>query len=244
MSSGFIPRLSEARHLLALLRKHLVATSSGYPLPTGLCVDLVPIAEDGVFGYELIPDQCSRTYAIVGCNAEGVPTLRTTDYGGPAPHPLRLAAVNGQPPAGNKYAPRQRRRQRDTRFADWPEAAESAWALLVTLYPARPRQVVVLRESEHRALDLALSIAHSHLAQWNPCIHFCGVPNESQQGYVLSGAPGERGDLVFQRPDTWVLRWSAPQRSVLERWSVVVRESGGGEDQAGRDLAGRSLPTG
>ena len=152
-------------------------------------------------------------------------------------------AVDGQPPAGNRREPQPRARQRDTRFADWPDAAEAAWALLVTLYPARPRQAVVLKESEHRALDLALSIAHSHLAPWNPFIRFCGVPNERQQGYELSGAPGEHGELVFQRPNTWVLRWSAPQCSVLEAWSVVVPDLGEVEDQDGRDLAGRSLPS-
>ncbi len=45
MSTTFYPRLSEARHLLPLLRSHLIATASRYPLPVGL-VDLLPIVED------------------------------------------------------------------------------------------------------------------------------------------------------------------------------------------------------
>jgi hypothetical protein len=69
-----------------------------------------------------------------------------------------------------------------------------------------------------------LSIAHSHLAQWNPCTHFFGLPNEVEQGIALTGAKGERGELIFQRPDIWMLRWKAPPQAVYESWSVVLAD--------------------
>ncbi len=78
MSRSFCPQLSEAQHLLPLLRSHLIATASGYPLPTGLALDLLPIVEDGLFGYELVPDRKTHTYVTIGCNAQGEPVLRQT----------------------------------------------------------------------------------------------------------------------------------------------------------------------
>ena|SRR5204863_6711708 len=61
-SRFFCPRLSEATRLLPLIRSHLVAVASECPLGTAL--DLVPIAEDGLFGYELVPDGEAHTYLI------------------------------------------------------------------------------------------------------------------------------------------------------------------------------------
>ena len=71
MSTTFCPRLSEARHLLPLLRSHLIAAASRYPLATGMALDLLPIVEDGLFGYELVPDRDAHTYVTIGCNATG-----------------------------------------------------------------------------------------------------------------------------------------------------------------------------
>ena len=95
MSRSFCPRLSEAQHLLPLLRSHLVAAASGYPLPTGLALDLLPIVEDGLFGYELVPDRKTHTYLTIGCNAQGEPVLRKTLYGAGTPNALQLVAANG-----------------------------------------------------------------------------------------------------------------------------------------------------
>ena len=95
MSRSFCPQLSEAQHLLPLLRSHLIATASGYPLPTGLALDLLPIVEDGLFGYELVPDRKTHTYVTIGCNAQGEPVLRQTLYGVGAPNALQLVAANG-----------------------------------------------------------------------------------------------------------------------------------------------------
>lgn len=234
---SFCPRLSEASHLLPLLRSHLIAAASRYPLPVGLTIDLLPIVEDGLFGYELVPDRKTHTYVIIGCNAQGEPVLRKTLYGVGAPDALQLVAVNGHILSRSERASRYSTQQRDSRFADWPAAAESTWAQLLFLFPERPRQPVALREHEHRCLDEALSIARSHLAQWNPFIQFCGLPNEAQVGFALKSANGEHGELIFQRPDIWMLRWKAPPEAVYESWSVTLPDLDAASDAAHRDRA-------
>ena len=237
MSRSFCPRLSEAQHLLPLLRSHLVAAAPHYPLSVGLALDLLPIVEDGLFGYELVPDRKTHTYVIIGCNAQGEPVLRKTLYGVGAPSALQLVAVNGHILSRSERASRYSTQQRDSHFPDWPAAAESAWAQLLFLFPERPRQPVTVREHVHRCLDEALSIAHSHLAQWNPFIQFCGLPNEAQQGFALKGANGEHGELIFQRPDIWMLRWKAPPQAVYESWSVVVPDLDAARDSTHRGRA-------
>ena len=237
MSGLFWPRLSEAMHLLPLLRRHLVAAASRYALTPGLTIDLVPIVEDGLFGYELLPDRNTHTYVTIGCNAQGEPVLRKTLYGVGAPSALQLVAVNGHILSRSERASRYSTQQRDSHFPDWPAAAESAWAQLLILFPKRPRQPIAVRENVHRCLDEALSIAHSHLAYWNPFIQFCGLPNEAQLGFALKGANSEHGELVFQRPDIWMLRWRAPPQAVYETWSVVVPDLDAALDTAHRDLA-------
>jgi len=127
--------------------------------------------------------------------------------------------------------------QRDAHFADWPGAAEAAFAQLLILFPERPRRPVVLHENMHRCLDEALSIAHSHLAYWNPCIQFCGLPDEAQQGFALKGAHGEHWELVFQRPDIWMRRWKAPPQAVYESWSIVLSDLDAASDTAHRNRA-------
>jgi len=237
MPSAFCPRLSEARHLLSLIRGYIVAAASRYPLPTGMGLNLLPIVEDGLFGYELVPDRKAHTYLTIGCDARGAPVVRKTLYGVDAPNDLQLVAVNGHMLSRTERAARYSIRQRDSHFIDWSAAAESAWAQLVILFPAAPRQPIVLPENVHRCLDEALSIAHSHLAQWNPFIHFFGLPNEAQQGIALTGASGERGELLFQRPDIWMLRWKAPPQAVYESWSVVVDDPDAAGDLSQNNLA-------
>src|SRR6266567_2153368 len=170
MPRSFCPRLSEAQYLLPLLRSHLVAAASRYPLPTGLALDLLPIVEDGLFGYELLPDRNTHTYVTIGCNAQGEPMLRKTLYGVGAPNALQLVAVNGHILSRSERAARYSTQQRDSHFPDWPAAAESAWAHLHFLFPERPRQPVAVREHVHQCLEEALSITYSHLVHWNPFI--------------------------------------------------------------------------
>ena len=76
-----------------MIRAHLLAAAVARP-PT-CAIDLLPIVEEGLFGYELVPDRETHTYLIVGSNAEGKPFLRQTTYGVGASGALRLAAVNG-----------------------------------------------------------------------------------------------------------------------------------------------------
>jgi hypothetical protein len=237
MPELFCPRLSEAMHFLPLLRKHLVAAACRYALPRGVTIDLLPIVEDGLFGYELLADRQTHTYVTIGCNVQGKPMLRRTLYGVGAPNTLQLVAVNGHILSRSERASHCDTEQRDSYFSDWPAAAESAWAQLLFLFPERPRQPIAVRENVHRCLDAALSIAHSHLAHWNPFIHFGGLPNEAQHGFALKGAGGEHGELLFQRPDIWMLRWRSSPQAVYESWSVVVPDLDAARDTAHRDLA-------
>jgi hypothetical protein len=150
---------------------------------------------------------------------------------------LQLVAANGPILSRSERAARYSTQQRDAHFPDWPAAAESAWAQLLFLFQERPRQPVAVHEHVHRCLDEALSIAHSHLAHWNPFIQFCGLHDEAQLGFALKGAHGEHGELVFQRPDIWMLRWKAPPQAVYESWSVVLPDPDVASDTAHRNRA-------
>jgi hypothetical protein len=222
---------------LPLLRSELVAAASRYPLAAGLALDLLPIVDDGLFGYELVPDRDTHTYVTIGCNAQGEPVVRKTLYGVGAPNALKLVAVNGYILSKTERAARYCTQQRDSHFSDWSAAAESAWAHLLLLFPERPRRPIAVREHVHRCLDESLAIAHSYLAHWNPFIEFCGVPNEAQQGFALKGTNGEHGELVFQRPDIWMLRWRAPPEAVYESWSVALPDTDAASDATHRNRA-------
>lgn len=220
MSLGLRPRLSEATRLLPLLRSHLLSAAARIPWSAGPAFELLPIVEGGLFGYELVPEHETNAYVTLGCDAHGEPVLRTAWYGTGAASAVQLAVLNGHVLSQTERAARHGARQRDLRFPDWTAAAEAAWAQLLRFFPGRPRRPVVLNEKLHRSLDGALAVASSHLAPWNPFIEFCGLPNEAQRGFALSGAGGERGELVFQRPDIWMLRWKAPPHALYESWSA------------------------
>src|ERR1700675_980297 len=114
----FCSRLSEAMHFLPLLRKHLVAAASRYALPPGLTIDLLPIVEDGLFGYELLPDRNTHTYVTSGCNAQREPVLRKTFYGVDATNALQLVAMNGHILSRSERASRYSTQQRESHFPD------------------------------------------------------------------------------------------------------------------------------
>ena len=232
MPRSFCPRVSEARYLLPLLRSHLIAAALRYPLSAGLALDLLPIVDDGLFGYELIPDRNTHSYVTIGCNAQSAPVLRKTSYGVGAPNTLQLVGVHGQIPSRSARAFRYGTQQRDSRFSEWTSAADSAWEHLLLLFPERPRKAVAVREHAHRCLDEALSIAQSHLSPSNPFIQFCGLPTEAQLGFALTDANGGHGELVFQRPDIWMLRWKAPRQAVYESWSVTLPDQDAISDTA------------
>jgi hypothetical protein len=234
---SFRPRLSEARELLP---RHLSAAASRRPLATAL--DLVPIVEDGLFGYELIADRETHTYPILGCNAQGQPVLRKTSYAVGGPDALQLVAVNGRLLSRSERAARYTVQRSELLFSDWIAAAESAWEQLHILFPDPPRRTPILREGMHRYLDRALSVAHSHLLRWDPFIQFFGLPDEAQMGFELTGAGGEHGELTFEQPDIWALRWSAPPEVVNETWSLAPDDFNAGHDKADAELESRDLP--
>jgi hypothetical protein len=68
-SRPVLPRLSEAQRFLPLLRGHLLSAAARRPLATTF--DVVPIVEDELFGYELVPDRKTQSYLIIGCNPQG-----------------------------------------------------------------------------------------------------------------------------------------------------------------------------
>jgi len=217
---SYCPRLSEAKHLLPLLRGYLVGAA---PDRIATPIDLVPIVEDGLFGYELIPDRDMHVYPIIGRNAQGEPVLRKNSYAG-TPSALHLVAVDGALNFQSRRAARSSIQRRDTVFPNWLAAAESAWGHLLALCGDLPRQTPVLRENTHRWLDRALAVAYSQLDAWDPYIEFLGLPNEAQLGFVLSGFDGEHGTLVFQQPDMWALRWNAPRVAIHRAWSTDMRD--------------------
>ncbi len=196
---------------------------------------MLPIVEDGLFGYELVPDREAHTYLIIGCNPQGEPVLRKTSYGVGAPDALQLVAVNGRLLSRSERAARYNVQRLEFLFPDWLSAAEAAWEQLLILFPGLPRRTAILRENMHRYFDRALSVAHSHLLRWDPFIEFFGLPDEAQMGFELTGAAGEHGELTFQQPDIWTLRWSTPPDVVNETWSLALDDLEAGYDKADGD---------
>jgi len=222
MLKPFQPRLSEAKTLLPLLRAQLAAAAPRHSLPADLSFDLLPIVKDGLFGYEIVPDRSTHTFLTIGCSEAGDAVLRQTLYDSSAPGALRLAAVAGRAVSRSDCNARHVVQQRDSRFADWPSAADAAWAQLVALFPGKPRRSITLPLTRHGSLDEALAIAYSHLSRWDPFILFFGLPDEAQRGLELKGADGAHGELVSRRPDMWVLRWKSVDAVICEEWAVAL----------------------
>jgi hypothetical protein len=219
----FCPRLSEAKTFLPLLRAELLAVAPRYTLPVTLSpVDLLPIVEDGLFGYELIPDRRVPTYLAIGRDKTGRAVLRRSLYPSESPSALRLVTINGKSLVRERISPRGRVEERDDRFPEIFDAVESALGQLAMLFPEKPRKPIELHAEVHRYLDDALATAHAYLLEWNPRVEFCGLPDEAQFGFRLTGDHGERGELVSQRPDMWVLRWKSAARDICEEWSVML----------------------
>jgi hypothetical protein len=248
MPESFHPRLSEASALLPLLRTHLAAAAPRYTLPAGLALDLAPIVERGLFGYEIVPDRQTLTFLTIGCTATGAIVLRRTSYSARTSGAPHLAAVDGRVVSssgigartrfpdradargegndGRRGAPPFLPRQCSTVYAGWPEAVDAAWAELSLQFPHPPRACAAPAWGAHRFLDQALAVAHSHLSRWDPFILFFGVPNEAQQGFQLQGADGARGTLISRRPDMWVLRWKSREATLCEEWAIALPDHG------------------
>jgi hypothetical protein len=216
------PLLSQAATILPLVRGHIVDAAAHCSLPVGFSLDMVPILEEDLFGYELTPIGVAETCLTLGCKPDGEPVLRKECLGDAVPDAPRLATMDGRTIARGARLSPARTGRRDLRFPDWATAAKFACDELETLFPGAPRRPPVLNLGPNTSLERALLAVATRLAQWNPIIHFCGLPNEEQLGYALYGADGGRGELVFRHPDQWSLFWKAPREVVRETWTVVA----------------------
>jgi hypothetical protein len=221
MPISFWPRLSDAARLLPCLRDHLANAAAHASLPAGLALDLLPIVEDGLFGYELVPNRASTTYLTIGSDERGVPVVRWSLYCATPPASLRLVTISGRFPSQHELDARYHIEQHDACFRDWSTAAESVWDGLVGMFAEPSQRPVEIRQDLHRVLDAALATAHSHLAEVDPRIVFCGVPNEAQHGFSLTRHRGERGQLTAWPPGQWELRWDSPAGSVRDSWAAI-----------------------
>ena len=228
MSISFCPRLAQAANLLPGLRAHLVAAASRHMLPEGFSFDLLPIVDDGVFGYEFLPQRESHTYLTIGCDSGGRPVLRKSLYCAEAPSALRLATTNGRALTQSELDAWHRIQSRDFSFSDWSSVADAAWRDLAALFPEGPRRPVRFHDAQHSCLDEALAMAHSLLAAWDPRIDFCGVPDEAQYGIALTGGKGESGQLTARTAGQWTLRWDAGGDALREQWAAEAWEDGNG----------------
>jgi len=240
----FYPRLAQATNLLPVLRAHLAAAAPHHRLPEGFSFDLLPIVDDGIFGYELLPQRQTHTYLTIGCDSGGKPVLRRSLYCVEAPSALRLATSYGRVLTQSELEALHRIQTRDFPFPDWASAAEAAWRDFMTLFPEGPRRPATIRDARHRCLDEALATAHSLLVRWDPRVDFCGVPDEAQYGIALTGTEGETGQLTARAAGRWALRWDAGGRVLHEHWTVPAwdEESGIAWARAGTILEDAPLP--
>jgi hypothetical protein len=243
MPSSYCPRLTQATDLLPLIREQLIAAATHHLLPASLSLDLLPIVDDGIFGYEFIPHREANTYLTLGCDSGGRAVLRKNLYCTEPPSALRVAAVNGRVLSPSQLDAWHRIQPRDFSFSDWASAAQAAWDELAELFPDGPRRSIAIRDDAPRWLDEALTIACAHLAEWDPHIEFCGVPDEAQYGFALTGAKGGWGHLVSRAPGMWTLRWESAGNAVCEQWAAAApAERGIAWASAGIAGSGAALP--
>lgn len=222
MPQVLYPLVSQAAAILPVVRGHIVEAAGKCNLPVGFSLDMVPILEEDLFGYELTPLGAAETCLTLGCKADGEPVLRKECLTHSLVDAPRLASVNGRPVDHRLQSVRSRQGRRDFRFSDWAAAAKFACDELEALFPGAPRRPPALNLGPNASLERALFAVATRLAQWNPFIHFCGLPNEEQLGYALCGIDGGRGELMFRHPDRWTLHWKSTREIVREAWTVVA----------------------
>ena len=127
------PRISQAKDLLQIIRGHLLAAAPHHSLPAGLSLDLLPIVEDGLVGYEFLPNQATNSYLTIGCDDRGVPVLRERLYRAEGASGLRVASVNGRTLSQADRIAGNSLRRRDAILPDWPSTAEAAWIELASM---------------------------------------------------------------------------------------------------------------
>lgn len=212
----FWPRLSDAAALLPVVRRALM-DDPGAPRERGPDIDVFPIVEEGLFGYELTPRAPDQPVVSVGCHDDGIARVRRTEFD---PHEagLRLATLHGHLVDAHSAPVRRNPRQQETLFADWPTAASDVWAAFAGAPQGEPTRWLQAMD-ECRSLENALTIASLHLAEWDPVVEFFGVPNQAEYGLPLRGGGGDAGNLTLHRPDLWLLYWRSAQRIVQREWS-------------------------
>jgi hypothetical protein len=218
--SSFRPRISQAKDLFPIVRTHLAAAAALHSLPAGFSLDLLPIVEEGIAGYEVLPSRASYTFLTIGWDERGKPVLRESTYLDGPPGGLRVVSIDGQAQPVDCGAP-QRLRQRDSVLPDWPTAAEAVWSELARLDPQEPRYAIEVHDLRLEELDEALATAYRHLADFDPDIDFCGVPDEAQYGFALSDAKGGRGQLIARHPETWTLWFQSATGTIHEEWAML-----------------------
>ena len=220
MANDFRPRISQAKDLFPIVRAHLAAAAALHSLPDGLSLELLPIVEDGLAGYEILPNRATQTYLTIGWERRGKPVVRESSYLDGRPANLRVVSVDGQATAADAAALR-RLRQRDSVFPDWPSAAEAVWSELSRMFPQEPRHAIEIHDLRHEELDEALATAYRHLAERDPQIDFCGVPDEAQYGFALTDPKGGHGQLAARHPETWTLWFEWSDGRIDEAWSML-----------------------
>jgi len=238
MARALYPLLSQAATILPLVRGHITAAAGRSSLPLGFSLDMLPILEEELLGYELAPVSVAETCLTLGCKPDGEPVLRKETLTNAPAGALQLVALDGRMIARTSRELPSRSGRRDLRFPDWPSAARFACAELETLFTGAPRRPPLLNLGRNASLEQALLAAATRLAQWDPIVHFCGLPNEEQLGYALYGADGGRGELAFRHPDQWTLHWRSAGEVVREAWSVAELDL----SLARREAATRDAP--
>lgn len=175
---------------------------AGHSPPVEVCA----IVEDGVFGYELAPQEVDAPFLLLGCAEDGIPRVRRTFLDPSLAPGLRLATLHGR--AIDPARPRMRRkaRQDEVLYADWPTAARVAWQdLAATLAHHGPHWDASMAAC--RSLENALAVSSLHLAEWDPAIDFCGLVHQAEYGFPLRSEGGGAGTLTLRRADLWLLQW-------------------------------------
>ena len=114
---------------------------------------MVPILEEELLGYELVPAGLAETCLTLGCKPDGEPVLRKECLANVTPDALHLATMDGRTIARAARALSSRSGRRDMRFPDWPSAAKFACAELEHLSPGAPRRPPLLNTRPNASLE-------------------------------------------------------------------------------------------
>ena len=75
MPRPLFPHHSQAARILPAVRRHFAEAAGRCSLPLGFSLDMVPILEEELLGYELIPVGDAETCLTLGCKRDGEPVM-------------------------------------------------------------------------------------------------------------------------------------------------------------------------